>query len=507
MMFILANLIATLGVASAARLSSDSRNIAFERAMDIGIRNGKAKKNLNEKLLAAAVRVPSDRPEFMDVNTGSRRLADDDSMADDQFGGFAFDVSEYSLKYIKCAAINTFNDDLANDMDSESVLIAQRFAIFRLCPSNTCNDNDRNGCKYNYGEYILDLGIYLEAMQEYREERAQAYCAFCEDCMALENQERRRLADDDSSSTGTSSSTGSTATSSTTGTGTATSSVTATATTSTATFGHACAYYNECYNYENVCANDDDAVIEYENFFECQNFEGRNGDIMYVGPHCGSDGRTIQIGLYYDQYCTHYAGNDIDLNYFTSMGFQKSGLAQYYKQDCISCKESELPYEQVNDDVTDADAISAICENLYYDAGKCNKNMGEEYYSQNEENSENLVCTYIQNIMKGRYDEYGEIHINNFDVGVMIDTVRELTTPGQAAALGLMVIFCVSLVVYSAILYHQVSALGPIPDENTDNDGWKPRKGLFYGDISRQNSGIVIGRSRSGGSYAGGIMA
>ena len=62
---------------------------------------------------------------------------------------------------------------------------------------------------------------------------------------------------------------------------------------------------------------------------------------MYIGPHCKSDGHTIVIGLYYDEYCSQYAGDNVNRNQFTNMNFDDDGLADYTKDDCYSCLENE----------------------------------------------------------------------------------------------------------------------------------------------------------------------
>jgi len=324
-------------------LSRSKQAFEFERAMKMGVQKSKQERNLkaklNEKLLEKAVFVPPTKtePEFMTENAG-RKLANYYG-GDDQYYGFGFDISTYSLKYTQCQAISTWSDELAEDEDSESVLRTQRFALFRLCPSDICSADNQYGCSYNYGEYILDMADYLEAMQQYTAERFEAFCEFCEECME-ENDDAGAAADDGGNN-----------------------GYYAAADDAAANDGYyaaagddaaaddgagnnngyysSCAYYTQCSNYANVCeAQDADDVIDYEDFFECQMFEGSNGKELYLGPHCGSDGRSIGIGLYYDDMCTQYAGKDYDIQSFTGMTFDDEALSAYYDTECVSCLES-----------------------------------------------------------------------------------------------------------------------------------------------------------------------
>lgn len=477
----------SLKASNASASAKSGKAIAFNRAVKLGLRRKKEdeerriKGNFHRKLLESAVLNQSPKD---NVLQSARRLADDGYAGDDgddggndfDDAGFGFEVSEYSVKYTRCQAISTYSDDLAEDAEIETVLKTQRFVVFRLCPSDSCVEDSKWGCSYDFGEYIIEMGAYLEAMQEYRAERAEAFCDFCEECMANENLDDggRRLADDAYAGDDAAGDDAGYANDND---------------------GHSCAYYDECYDYVNICAGaDDDNAVEYEDFFECQAFENKNGEQMYVGPHCASDGQTIKVDVYYDEYCSKYAGDDIEINYFTNMPFTSEGMEDYYKQDCISCLESELPYNQIDDDVNDNDQITELCENLYYQSAKCNRAIGSVYGNQNEENVENMVCYFIENIVEDKYDEYGEIYINNFDYKGVVNMVREQASDAQIVFLSFNIFTVICLFLYSCILHRKL----------TSSTGDRSR---YFGDISRQDSGIVLGRSKSGGSFPGGIMA
>jgi hypothetical protein len=105
---------------------------------------------------------------------------------------FKFDATQYSLSYHRCAAVKQFDDQLAAAEDSTTVFITKNFAVFRFCPSMTCEGSgaerelaqeaeaeadqaaaaetvstrgaNGEGCQSNYGEYMIDLGDYLSLM-------------------------------------------------------------------------------------------------------------------------------------------------------------------------------------------------------------------------------------------------------------------------------------------------------------------------------------------------------
>jgi hypothetical protein len=65
---------------------------------------------------------------------------------------YEVDISSYTVKFGECQFIKAYDDDLADDKDSDTVLGITRFVIFRLCPDTTCST-----CSSNYGEYMVDL--------------------------------------------------------------------------------------------------------------------------------------------------------------------------------------------------------------------------------------------------------------------------------------------------------------------------------------------------------------
>lgn len=166
--------------------------------------------------------------------------------------------------------------------------------------------------------------------------------------------------------------------------------------------------------------------------------------------------------------------------------------------------------------------IADVCGALYTYAAKCNKHLNTNnqnsnnnnnlfsysYGSYNQESNEETVCNFIDNLQSQKFDESGDV-ITDGSVrknGYVIDFAgtnwrdvdqvkaqaeRSGVTAGQAVALAITMAACLVMGVWACCL-HSTLARKNIP--------WRPKRGknIDPTDISRQNSGIVMGRSRSG---------
>lgn len=112
------------------------------------------------------------------------------------------------------------------------------------------------------------------------------------------------------------------------------------------------------------------------------------------------------------------------------------------------------------------------------------------------------MCNFIDNIVSGKYDESGEIIIDVYKYNSSdwknanqyinaYNAAKKDVSAGQVAGLVLSIIGCFFLCIYALILHASLKNKGL---------QWKPRRGRNTDPtaISRQNSGIVMGRSRSG---------
>lgn len=409
---------------------------------------------LNSKLLERAIPVSSSsswhdeelEPDFLHLET-DRNLG-----ADDFYQGYGFDVSAYALKYIKCATIETWSDELVATQYAESVLQTDLFALFRLCPKNKCNKNSRWGCGGSHGDYIIDLQIYLAAMQEYHAEFNDNYCTYCATCNDMDDADA--VADDDA--------------------------------------GTNCA---ACDDYDDLCYVAGDSALDYDQFLVCSMFEGDNGAQKYLGPHCAADGRSIVVGVYADEDCSQL--EDVDVYGFTGMQLNSDGLVNYYDTDCISCDGEDFVY--ADDDVNDGNGINVLelCGNLYSQSGKCHEKFNHKYPSKIEKYSEERVCSFIFNAVNNKYDEKGQIKLytaHYTDAVKMYQNMREGTfTTSQVNALIFVITVCIGLLAFSVYTKRLIAML----EEGTYDQYYIDKVAL-----ERKDSGIRRGRTEVDEDYA-----
>ena len=96
-------------------------------------------------------------------------------------GVYNVDLTTYSFKYSGCAAVKEF-DETAIEDGASSPFVSSTFAVFRLCPADSCNKYSMTGCGSNYGEYVIEMSSYLDAMFEYYEGMYDDYCDYCSPC-------------------------------------------------------------------------------------------------------------------------------------------------------------------------------------------------------------------------------------------------------------------------------------------------------------------------------------
>ena len=276
---------------------------------------------------------------------------------DNENYSYAVNLTEYALKYIGCSNIKTYDDNLAaennenDDDDVNSFLKMDRFVILRLCPRDSCSNYNNYGCMQQFGDYVIPLSIYLQVMAETYFAQYEEYCETCYECMsaaAMNNNNynddnannddykngddgyynryrSRRLNDDyynnyngDDAARGDDDNN------------------------YNQNYNYAnddtgCEYYTICENYQNICQEYTNLGFELQDYFECAEFNIGNG-VGYLGPHCGSDGKTISMGIYNDQYCNQY---NTDLSEVSSyMSTNENELEAYFSENCISCLAS-----------------------------------------------------------------------------------------------------------------------------------------------------------------------
>ena len=130
--------LASSSVGSAAAASAKNQHTV--------IKSGSITSNsvVGQRILAAATR--EDAP----LN-GGRAL-------DDQNANAAF-VANYSLKFQGCHEITQWNGEA--DGEDDVRVSTKRLVRFRLCPSDSCQDESSAGCNSGYGDYVMDMNTFL----------------------------------------------------------------------------------------------------------------------------------------------------------------------------------------------------------------------------------------------------------------------------------------------------------------------------------------------------------
>mmetsp|Transcript_576 Transcript_576/g.1367 ORF Transcript_576/g.1367 Transcript_576/m.1367 type:complete len:416 (-) Transcript_576:41-1288(-) len=315
-------------------------------------------------------------------------------------------VSSYSIKFQGCHYIAQWNDEADGEDD---VRVATKSLVrFRLCPADSCFDDETIGCSNGYGDYIIDMSTFLEAylegMEEMREYQCQVYEEICNDKCGDGG-------DDDACE-------------------------------ESCMTGYSMSY---CYQANNdafdvmdyaQCAQwngaaDGERKLE-DNANNNDNNNGGNANEYYIGPHCAEQGGAIHLGLFTDDTCTTFSSLG-DSGFYSMAGFELPYSDENLVSDaCISCKEGE---NDQNDN--DADDVAEMCETMYGMSGKCETKMGVDYPVES-------ACTYIEGIKIIRED------------GV----IRTSKTKKSKAAAVVIGLFTTIAVLLGAYVYYLRTKLG-----------------------------------------------
>ena len=350
------------------------------------------------------------------------------------------DISGYSLKFIKCQFVKAYDDELAEDEDSETVLATKRFVVFRLCPDASCSS-----CNYNYGEYMIDLESYLQATVEYQQQAQEEMCNACQECGNWNDQDANGQNQDNQNR-----------------------------------FLQDNYYYNvdcdscydECMKIENM---EDNGYVDATEFLDCQMIydpEDDSHDALYAGPMCASLGSKIKIGVFLDEECNILdSSKDVDDYLMDNDGYQMklshALLKTVYSEDtCVSClmpaeedENQDNNNDNNNNNQEEEPEILEMCQNLYEAAAKCEQAHGFDdghvnYYGYEVQASqEGVVCDFIDSLLAGSYDEQGEIVVN----GASSAGGNSQTTGGQKFALTFFILGTAALAVYSAMLHSKLT--------------------------------------------------
>jgi hypothetical protein len=291
-------------------------------------------------------------------------------------------VANYSIKFQGCHQISQWNEEADGEEDVR--IQTKRLVRFRLCPTDSCTTENAGGCSSGYGEYILDMNVFLDAYLTAQQEHNEWMCQYYEyqaNCDGQQNNNNggRRLDQD-------------------------------------MCFWD---YLSAIEGFDPyTCVdknpyNDDEAeeeAFDFADWMECaeakiENQNGNNNnnnnnngeEVQYfMGPYCSDNGGSIYLGLFTDDQCTvfadEYGGKE---TYFTlsggqTMPFHSTSVIDY---DCISCVEPE-DFNNDGNDAQDADEVIEFCEQIYSQAGKCESELASSGISPINTNA----CNYMEGI-------------------------------------------------------------------------------------------------------------
>lgn len=337
----------------------------------------------------------------------------------------------YSFKYAKCQPVQRFSQS-AVEAGEYSPMVINDIVILRLCDSMYCSDSRGYGCNTDYVEYAIELTDYIRIMLRYEMDRSDQLCDWCDLCINGKQDERRastkyyytyddegnlvvneEYVDDDDFW-------------------------------SNLDCSESDSYCYDSYGYS-ICddGEDDNSYMGAEDYLDVIDCTQVNGG-YFIRPRCDAYSETLTMGVYHDKFCTHYAGNEVSIEYF-NLGINQTYFQQYGKDaGCQDCAESEgPPYFNAN---------SNLCNRLDVESARCTSSTTNELFVNNSTTS-NLgtqQCSFMDSVRYGTYDGDGKLSIDS-SAGI-----RKVTT-NQKWLLVLSMLVCGVLAVYSCYLHHAIT--------------------------------------------------
>ncbi|KAL7517274.1 hypothetical protein ACHAWX_002208 [Stephanocyclus meneghinianus] len=378
----------------------------------------------NTGILSVVSRSNRSRSNVNYIQSLLRKAAPIRRLEDAYDGQVEFDLSQYSIKFEKCQITKQYNNNNNNNKWVDNVLATKRFVIFRLCPNHSCSS-----CNANYGEYIIEMDSYLEATIQHKAQEQEQYCYDCDACLAIEAAADGQDYNDDGTCNGVDTTT----------------------------------CYSKCQNIANMEANGyADAAL----YTQCGKvYENQNSGVSYyAGAMCSSSGSKIKISLFKDDQCSELDPNieSIDQYIKNSNGYNVKLSYHLLKQTFVDgeCVASCADDNYGDNDNSNYNGVSQVCQTLYEVAGKCESNHGfatgigtnQDNYATQISNEE-AVCEFISTIRAGHYNQTGEIVL----IGTAHSSSIAGTSDAQTFALTFFVVGSVGLSVYAVYLNRKIS--------------------------------------------------
>jgi len=336
------------------------------------------------------------------------------------------DLSGYSIKFEKCTSVKQWSYEAEENNNGEGVddkLVMNRFALFKLCPSEYYSS-----CSSNYGEYIVNLEDYLMSTTQYFQQVQEEMCNECEENCQQDDANQDGGDGDDAYNAN-----------------------------ANANNGYDCSCVDECDKIENM---EDNGYLEASDYVECQQLDVENDDdddneVQYfAGAACSSDGSKVKIAVYQDEDCAYIDSNLYVDDYLNGFKLSHALLKNVYTGTEIPCSVEA----DADDDGAEPEENEA-CQELYEAAAGCESSNGFNGYSQNNRaDSESVVCDFISQVKGGSYDPAsGEIVLKGKN---SVNGGGSSTTGGQKFALTVLILGTIGLAVYAATIHSQLTKGG-----------------------------------------------
>mmetsp|Transcript_34777 Transcript_34777/g.37644 ORF Transcript_34777/g.37644 Transcript_34777/m.37644 type:complete len:560 (-) Transcript_34777:14-1693(-) len=367
----------------------------------------------------------------------------------------------YSLKYAKCQPVQRFSQN-AVEAGEYSPMVINDIVVMRLCTSTSCSDSTSYGCNSDFVEYAIELTDYIRIMLRYKMDKKEQLCDWCDNCADSQQGEnddynRRRTDggnDDDANN--------------------AADDYVADEGAYDDNANNAVDDYvadedaYNCDDYETYCLNeygnsicdenDDDggndgddynnnnylSSNEYLDIIDCTQLDGG----YFIRPRCDAYTETLSMGIYHDRFCSNFAGDTVNIEYF-DLGIDQSYFQEFgVNAGCLDCSESDVPpYLNSN---------ANLCNRIDVESSRCTSITTSELFVSNDTDSsyDQTDCSFIESIRSGTYDVDGQLYVNTV-FGV---STRKITDT-QKWLLVVSVAICFLLATYSCYLHHAITNL------------------------------------------------
>eukprot|EP00538_Stauroneis_constricta_P008939 CAMPEP_0119564846 /NCGR_PEP_ID=MMETSP1352-20130426/28181_1 /TAXON_ID=265584 /ORGANISM="Stauroneis constricta, Strain CCMP1120" /LENGTH=389 /DNA_ID=CAMNT_0007613649 /DNA_START=33 /DNA_END=1202 /DNA_ORIENTATION=- len=299
-----------------------------------------------------------------DSDIGQALMSKARALNNDNNNGYYNWIAKYSIKFDGCSAIPSF--------EREEGIRSQLLAKFRLCP----NDSSCSSCPKS-GEYVVELREFAEAVRNAKLEANEYNCEVQEQtCEYSCEQQANNYNNGNNNNNGNDNG-------------------------NNYQYDEDTCVYNCMVDAQMGYCQQDQDEFDYNEFMECRALENDNNNNnnnynynqnqnyvqYYTGAYCNSNG--VFLGMFTDSSCSKPAPTGTYEKYF-GYSLPTDPVVTY---ECISCKEANNQDEnnQYGNDYYDQDYVSDMCEQLYEEAGHCERNMDNSVVQYPDESACEMI--------------------------------------------------------------------------------------------------------------------